>query len=89
MFDMRYRIAGDFELMARLFEVEAINAAYIPEVLVKMRLGGTSNKSLRNIVTQNLEIWNALVNHDLNPSLPSFVLNKLASKGRQFFTRPE
>ena len=87
-FDLRYRIAADFELMARLIEVHRIKTVYIPEVLVKMRLGGTTNNSLSNIVKQNREIWQALVEHGLQPSLSAFVLSKLMARGRQFLTRP-
>lgn len=88
MFDLQYRIAADFELMARLLEVKRIKTVYLPEVLVKMRLGGTTNKSLSNIVKQNREIWRALVAHGLRPALPAFMLNKLGLRLRQFFSRP-
>ena len=88
MFDLQYQIAADFELMARLLEVKRIKTVYLPEVLVKMRLGGTTNKSLSNIVKQNREIWRALVAHGLRPGLPAFVLNKLGLRLRQFFSRP-
>lgn len=40
--------AGDFELMLRFLEKNKISSAYIPEVLVKMRMGGQSNKSIYN-----------------------------------------
>lgn len=87
-FDLRYRIAADFELMARLIEVHRIRTTYLPHVLVKMRLGGTTNRSWSNILRQNQEIWRALDAHQLQPSLASFVLGKLVSRGRQFLARP-
>lgn len=88
LFDLQYRIAADFELMARLLEVRRIKTVYLSEVLVKMRLGGTTNKSLSNIVKQNREIWSALVAHGLEPGLTAFVLNKFLLRMRQFFSRP-
>lgn len=88
VFDLQYRIAADFELMARLIEVHRINTVYLPKVLVKMRLGGTTNRSWSNIVKQNCEILHALKAHRLRTSLFGFVIGKLVSRGRQFFARP-
>jgi len=45
--------AADYELMLRLLLKERITAAYIPEVLVRMRVGGASNASLRNRLKAN------------------------------------
>ena len=87
-FDLAYRIAADFELMARFLEVGHLRSVYIPRVLVTMRLGGTTNRSLRNVVAQNREIWRAMQSHRMTPSLAGFVFGKLASRGRQFFVRP-
>jgi glycosyltransferase involved in cell wall biosynthesis len=87
-FDLRYKIAADTELMARLLEVHRIKVHYLPEVLVNMRMGGTTNRNWSNIVLQNREIWRALKVHDLRPSLVGFLTGKLWSRGRQFVTRP-
>lgn len=43
-FDASYRIAGDFELIARLFHRYKIKARYIPMDFVTMSIGGTSTK---------------------------------------------
>lgn len=87
-FDLNFPIAADMELMARLIEVHRIRAVYIPQVLVHMRMGGTTNRSLRNIWQQNCEIWAALKLHRLNPSLLSFVGRKLMVRVQQFMSRP-
>ena len=86
-FDLSYRIAADWELLARLIEVHRIRTRYLPEVLVHMRLGGVTNRSWSNVWKQNKEIWRAMQSHGMNPSLPSFVLGKLWSRGRQFVSR--
>ncbi len=83
-FDLRFRVAADNDLMMRLLEVERIKCAYIPEVFVKMRSGGASNRSLRNILQGNLEIWRALNENGLNPRLFSFLAGKAAFKARHF-----
>ena len=86
-FDLNYRIAADWELLARLIEVKRIKTRYLPEVLVHMRLGGLTNRSWSNVWKQNKEIWRAMKAHGLKPSLPSFVLGKLWSRSRQFMSR--
>jgi len=51
VFDTRYRIAADDDLMLRMLtRLEAADEGavrYLPQVLVRMRLGGVSNRSLR------------------------------------------
>jgi glycosyltransferase involved in cell wall biosynthesis len=87
-FDLKYRIASDVELMMRFLEVHKIRARYVPEVWVKMRMGGTTNKSLKNVWMQNQEILRALHSHGLPANPIRFLGNKLLSRGSQFFQRP-
>lgn len=57
-FDLQYRIAADYDNMLRLLsggDGRGIKAAYVPEVLVRMRTGGVSNRSLRNILSKSRE----------------------------------
>lgn len=86
-FDLNYRMAADWELLARFIEVNRIRTRYLPFVLVHMRLGGLTNRSWRNVWKQNKEIWRAAKAHDLRPSLGGFALGKLWSRGLQFFAR--
>lgn len=87
-FDLRYRIAADAELMARLMEVHRVHSRYIPRVLVRMRLGGASNASWTGIIEQNREILRAFTKLGLRVSLAKFAAGKLAMRVRQFLTRP-
>jgi glycosyltransferase involved in cell wall biosynthesis len=59
-FDETYKIAGDYDLILRIFSQRAVNPVYVPRVLVKMRVGGASNSSLRNIVRKSREDYRAL-----------------------------
>jgi len=86
-FDLDYRIASDWELLARFIEVNRIRTRYLPSVLVHMRAGGLTNRSWGNVWKQNKEIWRAAKAHDLHPSLGGFAFGKLWSRGRQFLTR--
>lgn len=63
-FDLKYPIAADYELMLRFILKNNVSLKYIPRVLVKMSLGGNSNRSLRNIVKANIEVWQAWKNND-------------------------
>src|SRR5689334_17788815 len=58
-FDLAYRIQSDFEFCVRLFEVYRAQSFYIPEILVKMRVGGLSNKSWQNVLKGNVEAYRA------------------------------
>lgn len=59
-FDTTYRIAADYDLILRLLGRHGLQPRYIPEVLVKMRLGGTSNRSLGHIARKSREDYLAL-----------------------------
>ena len=87
-FNLDYRIAADVELMIRFMETYRIPIKFIPEIWVKMKTGGTTNKNLRNIWKQNREIWNALNQHKLYPSLIEFTVGKLISRTSQYLSRP-
>ncbi len=59
-FDTRYRIAADYDCLLRFLGAGRIACAYIPEVLVHMRVGGASNRSLRNLLQKSSEDYQAL-----------------------------
>lgn len=59
-YDTQFRIASDYDAILRWFGNGKINAAYIPEVLVKMRTGGESNGSLGRIFRKSCEDYRAL-----------------------------
>ncbi len=54
-FDTRFRIGADWDLLLRFFEVGGIRARYLPEVMVRMRTGGISNRTWWNVFRNNLE----------------------------------
>lgn len=64
-FDTGYRIAADYDLILRLFSQPGVNAVHLPHVLVRMRVGGASNKSLANIVRKSREDLRALRRHNV------------------------
>ncbi|MEM7792004.1 MAG: glycosyltransferase family 2 protein [Verrucomicrobiota bacterium] len=54
-FNLGLRIAADYEFMLRVLERNNKSVSYLPEVLVKMRTGGASNRSIKNILLANRE----------------------------------
>jgi glycosyltransferase involved in cell wall biosynthesis len=60
LYDTSMSIAADYEAMLRYLVKGNIRLAYIPEVLVKMRVGGESNRSLSRILKKSHEDYTAL-----------------------------
>jgi glycosyltransferase involved in cell wall biosynthesis len=88
-FDLRYRIAADYDNMVRFLrgsDGRGIKAAYIPEVLVRMRTGGVSNRSLRNILQKSREDLEIVRRNGVG-GVATFAMKNL-SKLSQFWKRP-
>lgn len=64
-YDTSYRIAADYDAILRWFGRVGIRAHYVPKVLVKMRAGGVSNRSLANIARKSIEDYRALRSNDV------------------------
>ncbi len=59
LFKTDYRIAGDFEFIARLFTKSGLHHRHLPESLVRMQLGGISTSGLRATLLLNQEMIRA------------------------------
>jgi len=59
LFDLNMKVSADFELMLRFLEKYKISSSYIPQIFVKMRIGGESNQSIKNIIIGNKNILKA------------------------------
>lgn len=59
-FDTRLRIAADYDFMLRCLRLPGMQVGYVPEVLVKMRTGGASNRTLGAILRKSREDLDAL-----------------------------
>ena len=82
-FDLNLKIASDVDLMMRFLEIHKVKSLYIPEIWVKMRMGGTTNKNLNNILRQNLEVISSLRKNGLAVNY-IFFINKIFSRTKQF-----
>jgi len=85
-FDLRYRIAADYFSILQLFSQHEFNAVYLPRGMIKMRLGGESNRSVRNMIRKSSEDFDALKRTGFGPvhSLTALVSKNLSKIG-QFF----
>lgn len=81
-FNLDYKIAADYDSLLRYLWVNKIKVSYLPEVLIKMRVGGASNRSLKNIYNKSLEDIKALKSNGV-PIFKAFVIKNL-SKVPQF-----
>lgn len=84
-FDIRYRIAADYDTVLRFFSSGKINSTYIPEILVRMRVGGISNRSLKTIFRKTCEDLDVVRCNRVGGVLT--ILYKNFSKLNQFWRR--
>jgi len=54
-YDTRYRIASDYKFLLQLLRDPAYAVRYLPFTLVRMRIGGMSNHSLKNVLQKSRE----------------------------------
>lgn len=66
-FNLDFKTSADYELMLRLLYKHKIKTAYLPEYLVKMRMGGQSNVTTKNRILANMEDRKAWEVNGLKP----------------------
>ncbi len=83
-FNLDLGSAADYELMLRFLCKHNITSMHIPEILVKMRVGGVSNASFKSRIKANRSDRLAWKVNDLKPYPWTLILKPL-SKIKQFF----
>lgn len=78
-FDLRLNIAADYEIMLRFLYKHNLKSFYIDKCFVKMRVGGTSNASLKNIIKANVQCAKAWRYNHLS-LFPLFIFLKPLAK---------
>jgi len=84
-YNTELKSAADYELMLRLLHKHNCSTAYIPQILIKMRVGGKSNVTLLNRIKANREDKKAWLMNGLKPGMFTFILKPLSKIG-QFFS---
>ena len=54
-FNLNYSISSDYDFMIRVLNDNSLKFCYLPRVISKMRVGGSSNRSLKNILKKSRE----------------------------------
>ena len=86
LFNISLRSSADYELMLRILLKNKGRPKYIPEILVKMRVGGQSNASLKNRLYANREDKLAWELNGLKPYFFTLYLKPLR-KIKQFIIK--
>ena len=81
-----FKIAADYELMFRFIYKHKVKVCYLPKVIAKMRVGGVSNSSLKNILLSNYEVYRSWGLNGFKVS-PLIILQKPIRKLKQFFVK--
>jgi len=87
LFSLNYQLGNDIELMLRFLEKYQIKSHYVPNLWVKMRLGGVSNQSVKNVVLQNKAIIQAAEDNDVPFAAMGFIFGKLKMRLEQYLFR--
>jgi glycosyltransferase involved in cell wall biosynthesis len=77
LYNSNMRSAADYEMMLRVMVNHKLRAAYIPQIIVKMRTGGISNASIRNRIRANREDREAWRINGLKPYFFTLYLKPL------------
>jgi glycosyltransferase len=85
VFDLSFKIAADYDSILRYLWKNKVSMSYLPKVTIKMRVGGASNRDLKNIILKTKEDIRALKNSRI--SWVQAVVIKNVSKIPQFFKR--
>ena len=82
-FKIDYAIAGDFEFVARIFARPTFRYSYVPKILLKMRMGGSSTKGLRSTLLLNREVLRACRENGIHSNYLK-ILSKYPLKALEF-----
>jgi len=85
-FDLSLRISADYDFMMRFLSQRGAQPAYIPRILVRMRLGGVSNASLRALLRKSAEDLKVIRRYRLGGWWT--LICKNVRKSPQFFISP-
>ena len=64
----KFKIASDFEFMLRVLGLKRLQSKYFDKTFVTMRSGGTSTKSIKNILLSNYEVYQSFKDNKIDVS---------------------
>ena len=84
LYDCSFKISSDYDLILRMLALHKVKSAYLPQVITKMRTGGASNKSLKNIIQKSKEDYKAIKKNKFG-NIFTLIFKNLRKLG-QFFS---
>ena len=85
-YNSTYHNASDFDFLFRILKINKFQSIYINSYFVKMRIGGASNSSFKNIYRQNKAIIKIWKDHNFQIPLYFFPI-KIFKKLKQYITK--
>ena len=83
LFNLNYSISADYDFMIRVLSDKSLKFGYLPKVITKMRVGGESNRSLKNIILKTKEDYLIIKRNNIGNFLT--LIRKNITKIKQFF----
>ena len=84
-FNKSFEISADYDFMLRVLNDNTFKFGYLPKVVTKMRVGGASNQSIKNIIKKTKEDLRALRLNKIGGIIT--LLMKNASKIKQLIIK--
>ena len=81
-FETSYKISADYDFMLRILKDKILEFGYLPKVITKMRVGGASNRNLKNIIQKIREDYKVVSSNNIGGWFS--ILLKNISKIKQF-----
>jgi len=75
LFDLNFKISADYDSLLRYLWSKKVKMSYLPRVVMKMRVGGASNRSLKNIIQKTKEDIRALKKNNIFWPCALFIKN--------------
>jgi len=88
LFNTSLAYQSDLEFCARIFEQTKISSIYVPEIWVRMRMGGVTNGSFKTMWKGNWESYRALKKMGLKKDPIRFFWGKFKPRIKQYLLKP-
>lgn len=85
-YSLDLKTVADYELMLRMIHKYKIKLGYLNKIIVKMRVGGVSNASLKNRIRAQRDAKKSWQMNGIKPNLFTLIMKPL-SKVTQFFKK--
>lgn len=83
MYNIEFKIAADYDFMLRLLKERNLKVCYLDNTLVKMKTGGESNKSIKNIIKKSIEDYKVIKANKIGGIL-TILLKNIRKTGQLF-----